>query len=69
MKINIAGYGDASVTPTADPRITIFDGGRKNWRTVARDDIGEWAITGAPYATKTEALANVPAVQRDYFGA
>jgi hypothetical protein len=53
---------------TKDPRVRVTGFGRENWRTVARDDCGDWAITGPPYPTRTEALLAVDAVIRDYFG-
>lgn len=53
---------------TSHPRIKVENYGWENWRTVAQDDLGEWAITGPPYPTKAEALLHVPAVARDYFG-
>ena len=68
MQIVISGYGEASVTPTTNPRIAIFNGGDRNWRTVAKDDLDEWAITGPPYATKGEAFIFAREVERMYFG-
>lgn len=53
---------------TSHPRIKVENYGRENWRTVARDDCGEWAITGPPYPTQAEALANVARVAAEYFG-
>lgn len=53
---------------TKDPRVRVENYGPGNWRTVARDDIGEWAITGPPYATRAEALANVDATIAVFFG-
>jgi hypothetical protein len=53
---------------TKDPRVQVTSFGRENWRTVVKDDCGDWAITGPPYPTKTEALVNVDQVVRDYFG-
>jgi hypothetical protein len=47
------------VTPTRHPRIRVVNHGRRNWRVEFRDDLGEWAITGPPYATQAEALVNV----------
>jgi len=46
-------------TPTKDPRVRIVGHGRQNWRTEVADSDGEWAVTGAPYATRAEAFANV----------
>lgn len=53
---------------TKDARVRVENYGRENWRTVAKDDSGEWAITGPPYPTRTEALVNVDAVVAEYFG-
>jgi hypothetical protein len=56
------------MTATKDPRVRVINHGRENWRTEARDDCGEWAITGPPYPTQAEAFANVDAVVANYFG-
>jgi hypothetical protein len=48
-----------SITPTKDARVRIVGYGGSNWRTEVRDGDGQFDITGPPYATKTEALANV----------
>lgn len=50
-----------SITPTRDKRVRIAGYGPGNWRTEVptEDGLTEWDITGPPYATKADALANV----------
>lgn len=52
---------------TRNPRIKIENYGTENWRTECQDDCGDWAITGPPYATKTEALSMVSELEETYF--
>jgi hypothetical protein len=53
---------------TKDPRVQVTNFGPANWRTVVKDDLGDWAVTGPPYPTRTEALTNVDRVVDEYFG-
>lgn len=52
------------MTETSDPRVRVENYGPKNWRTLVRDDVSGWGITGPPYPTKAEALVNVDHVAR-----
>jgi hypothetical protein len=61
----IKSYGPMSATRFE--RIKIGHLGSKNWRTVVRDDCGDWSVTGPPYATKLEALSVIDEVERTYF--
>ena len=52
---------------TKDARVRVVNHGPRNWRTEVRDAQGDWYITGEPYTTKLEALANVDtAIARNF---
>ena len=53
---------DLAITQTSDPRVLIAKVTPRDWRTLVRDDVSGWDITGPSYPTKSEALANVATV-------
>lgn len=53
---------------TSNSGVRIENYGRKNWRTLVRDEASGWAITGPAYPTKGEALVNVERVASEYYG-